>query len=73
MAKVEELKQLPLEEINIRLQDAEEELANLNFQLATHQLDNPLKVRYQRREVARLRTIIREHELGLRNTHQAQK
>jgi len=73
MAKVEEIKQLPLEEIKIRLRDAEEELANLNFQLATHQLDNPVKVRYQRKDVARLKTIIREYELGLRKDKKAQE
>ena len=66
MIKMEEVKQLPLEEIRIRLRDAEDELANLRFQLALRQLDNPLKVRYARRDVARLKTVIREYELGLR-------
>ena len=66
MIKMEEVKQLPLEEIRIRLRDAEDELANLRFQLALRQLDNPLKVRYARRDVARLKTVIREYEIGLR-------
>ena len=63
MIKMEELKQMPLEEIKIRLQDVEEEYINLKFQLALRQLDNPLKVRYIRRDIARLKTVIREHEL----------
>jgi large subunit ribosomal protein L29 len=67
MIKREEIKQLPLEEIKIRLQDAEDELANLRFQLALRQLDNPLKVRHLRKDVARLKTIIKEYELGLRH------
>ena len=72
MIKLEEIKQLPLEELKIRLRDAEDELANLRFQLALHQLDNPLKVRYLRRSVARIKTVIREYELGLRNPKQSQ-
>lgn len=66
MIKMEEIKQLPIEEIKIRLRDAKEEFANLHFQLSLRQLDNPLKVRYLRRDIARLKTVIREHELGLR-------
>lgn len=72
MIKMEELKQLPLEELKVRLQDTEEELENLKFQHALHQLDNPLKVRMVRRDVARLKTVIREHELELRETKKPQ-
>ena len=67
MIKKNELKQMPLEEIKIRLQDVEEEYINLKFQLALRQLDNPLKVRYTRRDIARLKTAIREHELRSKN------
>jgi large subunit ribosomal protein L29 len=66
MIKMEEIKQLPVEELKIRLQDVEEELGNLRFQLALRQLDNPLKVRSMRRDRARLKTVIREYELGKR-------
>ncbi|HDQ45323.1 MAG TPA: 50S ribosomal protein L29 [bacterium] len=64
--KIEELRQLSLDEIRVRLQDAEEELTNLRFQLALHQLDNPLKVRFLKRDIARLKTVIREYEMGIR-------
>jgi len=64
--KMEEINQLTLEEIKIRLEDALEELNNLKFQHSTHQLDNPLKIRLVRRDIARLRTVIREYELGVR-------
>ncbi|MBN2104286.1 50S ribosomal protein L29 [bacterium] len=70
--KMEDIKQLPLEELKIRLQDAEEELSNLRFQLALHQLDDPLKVRHMRRSVARIKTVIREYELGLKKSTQSQ-
>jgi len=72
MIKMEELKQLPLEELKVRLQDTQEELENLRFQLALHQLDNPLKVRMARRDVARIKTVIREYELGMRETKKPQ-
>ncbi|OVE79036.1 50S ribosomal protein L29 [bacterium I07] len=60
--KMEEIKQLPLEELKIRLQDSQEELANLRFQLALRQLDNPLRVRLLRRDIARLKTVIHGQE-----------
>lgn len=64
--KMYEIRELPLKELRLRLEDAVEELANLRFQLATHQLDNPMKVRLARKTVARLKTLIREYELGIR-------
>lgn len=70
--KNEEIKQLPLAELKIKLEDTEEELGNLRFQLALRQLDNPLKVRLLRRDIARLKTVIRENELGIRKSKAAQ-
>lgn len=64
--KMHEVKQLSREEIVQRLADAREELQNLRFQLATHQLDNQVKVRLARRAVARLATVLHEFELGKR-------
>ncbi len=70
--KMEEMKQLSLEELQIRLQDVKDEWANLRFQLALRQLDNPLKIRFIRRDIARLKTVIREYELGLRQSKESQ-
>lgn len=70
--KMEEIKQLPVEELDIRLKDMQDELQNLTFQLTLHQLDNPLKVRSVRRDIARLKTVIREYELGLREKRASQ-
>jgi len=64
--KIDEIIQLPETEIRQRLEDSLEELQNLRFQHATHQLDNPLRIRSVRRDVARLKTILREIELGIR-------
>ncbi len=63
--KTNELRQLPADELKVRLRDAEEEMANLKFQLVLHQLDNPMKVRFLRKDIARMRTLLHEHELGL--------
>lgn len=70
--KMDEIKQLPVEELKIRLRDTQEELANLKFQLALRQLDNPLKVRTVRKNIARLKTVIYEHDIGLRQDKKPQ-
>jgi len=64
--KMHEINQLTREEVALRLNEAREELQNLTFQLATHQLDNQLKVRLARRSVARLTTVLHEYELNKR-------
>lgn len=60
--KAVELRALALDELKKRLADEEENLANLRFQLATSQLESPIKVRTVRRDIARLQTVIREKE-----------
>jgi large subunit ribosomal protein L29 len=51
-------------ELNQKLADLKGELFNLRFQLATGQLENPLRIRNVRREIARVKTIIREREIS---------
>jgi len=53
---------MSVDEIRIRLQEIREELFNLRFRNAMKQLDNPLKIREGRREMARLLTVLREKE-----------
>jgi len=57
---IEELRGLSVEELRVRLADAEEELANLKFQNGSGQLDSPIRVRLARRDVARINTLITE-------------
>ena len=64
--KMQEIRELTKSEIELRLADSVEELYNLRFQHAMHQLDNPLRLRAVRRDIARLRTALREFEVGLR-------
>lgn len=65
MRQIEEWRELSDVELKARLADAEEELANLQFQLGSHQLESPIVVRTARKDVARLKTLIRELELGI--------
>jgi large subunit ribosomal protein L29 len=58
-----ELRELPEDELRNRLESSKEELFNLRFQLATGQLDNPMRIKEVRREVARILTVLREREL----------
>jgi len=53
-----EIKDLSVEELRRRLSDEEENLANLRFQLATSQLESPIKVRLVRRDIARIKTLL---------------
>ena len=62
--KASEIRELPVDEIPQRLTDTKEELFNLRFQNATGQLDNYKRLTQLRKDVARLKTILREHELA---------
>ena len=63
MTKPGELRDLPDEELTSRLDAAKEELFNLRFQLATGQLDNPMRLKDVRHEVARIMTVLTEREI----------
>ncbi len=64
--KVEEIRALKPEALAKQLEAAHEELFNLRFRLATKQLVNHREIRRAKREIARLKTVIRERELGIR-------
>ncbi|MDD3095563.1 MAG: 50S ribosomal protein L29 [Candidatus Neomarinimicrobiota bacterium] len=61
-----EIKELTKEEVIVKLRDDEDALMNLRFQHALQQLENPVRLRYLKREVAQLKTILQEYECGLR-------
>jgi large subunit ribosomal protein L29 len=64
--KPRQIRDLTTEEIVQRKRDLEEELFNLGLRQSTQYLDNPLKIRTLRRELARVNTILKEGELGIR-------
>ena len=62
--KTIDLRKLTYAELDEQLGEAKEELFNLRFQLATNQLDNTTRLREVRREIARIRTVMREQEIA---------
>ena len=64
--KVDQVRALGDEELRKRLEEAHEELFNLRFRLATRQLANHRELSKVTRDVARMKTILSERELGAR-------
>lgn len=62
--KIEEIRKLTTEELQTKIKEAKEELFNLRFQQATGSLEKPARLRELRKQVAKMKTIIRERELG---------
>ena len=59
-----ELRELPDDELLARLDSSKEELFNLRFQLATGQLDNPMRIKAVRHDIARVMGELSERELA---------
>ena len=65
--KASEIRELTADELNSKLSDLKAELFNLRFQLAINQLDNPMRISAVKRDIARVKTVIRENELRAGN------
>jgi large subunit ribosomal protein L29 len=62
--KIEEIRGLANEELNKQLDEAHQELFNLRFRLETKQLVNHRELSRARKNIARIKTVIRERELA---------
>ena len=62
MMKAKEIRNLSVEELNKKLEDLKKDLFMLRMQHATNQLDNPLQLAAVKKDIARVKTIIREKE-----------
>lgn len=62
--KAVELRKSNDQDLNKKLTELKEELFNLRFQLAVNQLENPMRIRAVKRDIARVKTILRERELS---------
>lgn len=60
-----ELREMSSTELEARLQDNISALENLRFQKALQQLENPLKIKQVRREIAQIKTVLHEMKLGI--------
>ena len=62
--KANEVRKMSGEELQTKLQDLKKDLFNLRLQHATNQLDNPIKIAQVKKDIARVKTIIRELQLA---------
>ena len=65
MMKAKELKNLSVEELTKKLGELKKDLFMLRMQHATNQLDNPLRLAAVKKDIARIKTIIREKETNV--------
>ena len=64
--KISKMREMSSQELNDRIAELKSELFNLRFQQATGQLQNPIRLNQCRKDIARVKTIIRERELDLK-------
>ena len=60
--KASEIRELSVAELNEKLSDLKAELFNLRFQHAINQLENPMRLKAVKRDIARIKTVITEKE-----------
>ncbi|MFR7477859.1 MAG: 50S ribosomal protein L29 [Acutalibacteraceae bacterium] len=63
--KAAEIRQMTTEELSAKLKDLTAELFNLRFQHAINQLDNPMRITAVKKDIARVKTVLRENESGV--------
>ena len=61
--ELKEIKGNDPQDLTVKLNDLKAELFNLRFQLATGQLENPMRIREVKKSIAQIKTILREEEL----------
>jgi len=62
--KANEIRNLSLDELDKKLAELKKDLFMLRMQHATNHLDNPIKISNVRRDIARVKTVLREKQLG---------
>jgi len=63
--KVKDVREMNASELNQKISVLKEELFNLRFQLATGQLENPMRIKEVKKTIARVKTIQREQEINV--------
>jgi large subunit ribosomal protein L29 len=61
--RANDIRELSVDDMKARIAELEEERFRLNFRSATEPLEDPLRLRWIRKDIARLKTILREREL----------
>ena len=65
--KRNELNDMTISELEVKLKDNLDSLQNFRFQKALQQLEDPLQIRNIKKEIAQLKTVLTEYDLGIRN------
>ena len=63
--KRQDIRDLSTQELEDKIKDLKEELFNLRFQNATNQLDNPMRIVSVKKDIAKVKTVLKEKELGI--------
>tara|TARA_Y100000994_G_scaffold216153_1_gene192865 strand:+ start:96 stop:296 length:201 start_codon:yes stop_codon:yes gene_type:complete len=66
VASEKDIKKMSVDELNNYLNELKESLFNFRFQKSLQQLEHPQKLRHVKRDIARVQTLIKEIELGIR-------
>ena len=66
---LKELEKLSKDQLKSKLKDYEESLVNYRFQKVLQQLENPFSIRFTKRSIARIKTILREYDLDIRKAN----
>ena len=61
--KASEIRELSVEELELKIKELKEELFQLRFQHAINQLDNPMRLKAGKKDIARIKTVLRQREL----------
>ena len=61
--KASAFREMKIEELEQKLKDLKSELFNLRFQLAINQLENPMRIKAVKKDIARIKTVLREQEI----------
>ena len=64
MAKEKNISEMSLKELQVALVDCKSSLFNLRFQKSLQQLEHPQQIRHTRKDIARIKTLIRQFELS---------
>ena len=65
-----ELTEMTVSELETKLQDNSESLLNFRFQKALQQLENPVQIKHVKKEIAQVKSLLKEYELGIRTERQ---
>lgn len=63
--KIQDIRELSAQELEDKVKHLKQELFNLRFQNATNQLDNPSRIVSVKKDIARVKTVLKEKEIGI--------